>query len=161
MKIDLSAILEGRQREITAEYGYEPVDDGQSALLPKDLTLVKPIAVRLRATENHGYVTVRASAECEYDIPCDRCLEPVRNTVKVSIERFIDTAAPKEALEEEGGDVLTLVNGCVDADPDLTEEILLNLPMLHLCDPDCPGLCPRCGKKRVPGGCACPPEDGQ
>lgn len=157
--LDLSAIIEGREKELETRYGYVPADDGKSAVLPDNVRLTKPIAVDCRVTENHGYVTIRAEARADYETPCDRCLEPVTSSVTVEVERYVETGVSLRNPEDgDDGDVLPLENGCVDLDPALTEEILLALPMLHLCAPDCPGLCPRCGKKRVPGGCSCPQE---
>jgi uncharacterized protein len=33
------------------------------------------------------------------------------------------------------------------------------LSMQPLCQPDCKGLCPRCGRDRNAGACACEPEE--
>ena len=45
----------------------------------------------------------------------------------------------------------------VNIDRDVLEELSLELPTYHLCSEDCPGLCPRCGK-RLDGACKCAPE---
>ena len=45
---------------------------------------------------------------------------------------------------------------------DLTEEervsIILALPDHPVCDPDCAGVCPHCGKRRAEGPCGCVEE---
>ena len=38
---------------------------------------------------------------------------------------------------------------------DLREAILLALPSNPVCADDCPGLCPRCGKRLAEGPCGC------
>lgn len=40
------------------------------------------------------------------------------------------------------------------------EQILLSLPMKHLCRHDCAGLCQRCGKDLNEGPCGCAQEKG-
>jgi uncharacterized protein len=41
-------------------------------------------------------------------------------------------------------------------DETIREELLLSFPMRFLCQEDCPGLCPKCGKPRREGDCGCP-----
>ena len=37
--------------------------------------------------------------------------------------------------------------------------IILAFPMRLLCDEDCPGLCPKCGKPKREGECGCPTRE--
>jgi uncharacterized protein len=37
----------------------------------------------------------------------------------------------------------------------LREQVLLSLPARTLCQPDCKGLCPRCGVNRNETACSC------
>ena len=37
----------------------------------------------------------------------------------------------------------------------LREDIILNLPMIHLCKPDCKGLCSQCGANLNYEKCSC------
>ncbi len=43
----------------------------------------------------------------------------------------------------------------IDLDPDIREEVMLDYPIKPLCDPDCKGLCVKCGKNKNEGGCNC------
>ena len=47
--------------------------------------------------------------------------------------------------------------GHLDVDEWLAQEFMFQIPTVLLCSADCPGLCPRCGKKRAE--CTCPPEE--
>ena len=47
--------------------------------------------------------------------------------------------------------------GHLDVDEWLAQEFMFQIPTVLLCSADCPGLCPRCGKKRA--DCTCPPEE--
>jgi uncharacterized protein len=43
----------------------------------------------------------------------------------------------------------------IDLSPDIREEIILDYPLKPLCNPDCKGLCPKCGKDLNEGECNC------
>ncbi len=45
----------------------------------------------------------------------------------------------------------------IDLGPDIREEIILDYPLQPLCEINCRGLCPRCGKNLNEGGCRCAP----
>ena len=47
-------------------------------------------------------------------------------------------------------------DGKLDLDEAIREELLLSFPMRILCQEDCPGLCPKCGKPKRLGDCGCP-----
>ena len=64
------------------------------------------------------------------------------------------------ALEEDNIDEYVIVeNGKLDIDEQLTEALLLDFPRKILCDENCPGLCPKCGKSLKSGDCGCPKKE--
>jgi uncharacterized protein len=48
----------------------------------------------------------------------------------------------------------------VDLTASIREDIILELPQRALCDVDCKGLCPHCGKDLNAGPCECKPSEG-
>ena len=46
----------------------------------------------------------------------------------------------------------------VDLTPNIREDIILELPQRALCQEDCRGLCPQCGKNLNEGSCQCRPK---
>ena len=158
MRIDLSQILEGRCTTLEGAYSYTPGEDG--VLLPDRITLRGPISVHYRVTDNHGYLTLKIDAEVAYDTVCDRCLDPISVTMPLAMERLIETDSAVrlgdvEHDEDYEDSLLPLINGGVDVDNEITEAVALNLPLYHLCREDCPGLCPKCGKRLADGDCGC------
>jgi len=156
MRIDLTQLLEGKLSSLDVEYSYMPDDSG--VLLPEEITLREPIRVRCNITDKSGYMTLVASATADYDTVCDRCLEPISTSVTFSISRLIETgahAAEAEHDEDYEDSLLTLDGGAVEIDGEITEALSLELPMYHLCREDCPGLCPKCGKRLSEGDCGC------
>lgn len=72
---------------------------------------------------------------------CGRCLVPVEQEVSASdISFFLDL---EEAKDE------------VDISEDIRSELLLELPMILLCDESCLGLCPECGCDLNKEECSC------
>lgn len=155
MKIDLTLLLEGKTSEVLIDYRFLP--DGDAVRLPYGITLATPIHVTGKVKDNHGYLSLVASAEAQYETECDRCLAPVTADLTFTIERLVGAkAGADDVLDEE--DILPLENGAVDIDADIAEAFLLELPMRHLCKEDCPGLCPKCGQRLAEGDCGCKNE---
>ena len=60
------------------------------------------------------------------------------------------------SLNNEENDELILVeNDRLDLKELVLSDLLLNLPMKHLCREDCKGLCPKCGANLNEGECGC------
>ncbi len=82
---------------------------------------------------------------------CARCNEPVKEPFAFSFEeRFV---RPAMAGEDEEcyfyeGDTLELRDAYLD-------NLLLQMPLISLCSPDCKGLCPQCGTNLNHGRCKC------
>jgi len=92
--------------------------------------------------------------------PCDRCAEDVLLSVETDFDLYEETPLETEETLEPGlirrrGKILEL-----DAGSLLWEQFLLALPVKPLCDEDCPGLCPRCGKRLTDGPCGCETAEG-
>ena len=77
---------------------------------------------------------------------CGRCLAPVEQPIEAeAIALFVEIPAGVEVC---------------DISEDIREELLLELPMNLLCDPECKGLCPKCGADLNRGDCGCRRNSG-
>ena len=91
--------------------------------------------------------TVTAPVEGE----CGRCLDPVRDTVRVRVQDLYSYADPREAhpaaedADDEDGP--RMEGDLLDLEPAVRDAVVLALPMTPLCDPDCAGLCAECGER--------------
>jgi uncharacterized protein len=90
---------------------------------------------------------------------CARCLETYRFPYEQPLRVILAPRA--SAGEGEGDDDLGI--GFFDGEEiDVTglvvEHALLGLPTIPLCNPDCRGLCPRCGTNRNVRPCTCDVE---
>ncbi|MBI4509084.1 MAG: DUF177 domain-containing protein [Deltaproteobacteria bacterium] len=114
-------------------------------------------------------VSLRGHLRGEVTIPCSRCTAPARLDIDVPLRMIFvprgegeGEATPGEPeIEgepaEEDLDLATYSNDRLDLGQVLREQLLLQLPIAHLCRDDCKGLCPQCGKDLNEGPCGCPP----
>jgi uncharacterized protein len=78
---------------------------------------------------------------------CSRCLEPIADDVRVHLtELFAYPDSTTEATTEED-EVSHLVDDLIDLGPIVRDAIVLALPQVPLCSPECAGLCVDCGAK--------------
>ena len=150
MKIDMRPLLKGDTDVISIDYTLKP-DFEADVSFPSDVRVsgfVKAMA---------GYIRLSLTATLPFESICARCLVPVQDEVELVFERTV--VAPgtvsDEILEEKFDEYAVLEGNMLDVDEALREELVLELPMRVLCSPDCPGLCPKCGKPLKSGACGC------
>ncbi len=96
----------------------------------------------------------------EATTPCSRCAEDALIRLDETFELFEELPLEGEESLEEGlvrqrGKILELnVSGM------LWEEFMLAMPVKPVCDENCPGLCPGCGRKLDKGECSCQKDAG-
>jgi uncharacterized protein len=91
---------------------------------------------------------------------CQRCLVPVRHTVRGEFDLMVRRGEPADGAD----DVLFLAAQQfeVDFDPFVHEAIVVSTPMIIVCSEECRGLCPVCGANRNAEPCTCEsPTDGR
>ena len=160
MKLDITQILGGKARVMEFPISLDPADAGFAEYFPEDITLTEPIGGIITVTDRGEYISVMISPVIDFEIPCSRCLTPVKDTLEFSFERLIPSggrfAVDEDLCDEE--DILTVTEGHIDVTEDICEESALAMPDYVLCDDDCPGLCPKCGNPLADGDCGCKKE---
>jgi len=102
---------------------------------------------------SRGKVLMEGQFELVMEIPCDRCLRPVKEPLEIS---FSQELISPENLEPEEEDEQPFVHGFeLDVEAFLKNEILINMPVKVLCRPDCKGICKKCGHNLNDGECGC------
>ena len=149
MILDLRPLLRGETDRIDIDY----------TIVPEKIEGVEftDAFVKGCVTDQGGYIRLALSAELEYSSECARCLSPVKGHFTMDFERTVsdEKTLSREAIEENDGEYAIMVDGRLDIDDELIEEILLTFPRKLLCSEDCKGLCPRCGKPLGDGECSC------
>ena len=87
---------------------------------------------------------------------CSRCLcdHEVRLQISVSEECCLVEMDEPADLEQ----IPILNEGAVDLSELVRQVLVLNLPPSSLCQADCKGLCPDCGRNLNQGPCDCPQD---
>ncbi|HVY11260.1 MAG TPA: YceD family protein [Mycobacteriales bacterium] len=99
-----------------------------------------PVAVDARFESVMDGVLVTADVDVTVDAECGRCLEPLNLRIVAPVQELY---AYEPDPDDE--DSLTLSGDLLDLEPVLRDAVVLALPVNPLCDPDCQGLCVRCG----------------
>ncbi len=100
-----------------------------------------------------------AEVSAEGDFECTRCADEFRD--KIIAPLLLHFVPPQFAPSEDDPDVHVydpLSTSEIDILPDLREALILAIPMVHLCRPDCKGLCPTCGENLNREQCDCHEE---
>ena len=157
MKIDITKLLNGRVNALDFEYALDPKDSDCDVIMPEDITLTAPIAVSGMVKDQNGYMSLTCDVTVKYRTTCDRCLDDIEGTLEFDLEKTVSVSEPPEGYDDDPiyDEVLFVEESAIDLDPSVIEEATLRLPIYHLCSDDCPGLCPRCGKKLRDGDCGC------
>lgn len=167
LRIPLSAVAEGEGFSFHVQV---PEED----LRPQDVERSPLTGVQVAGTismMDPGYLFT-GTLTGEFSRPCDRCLEPARETVELDVTWIfgpgVDGGAPEgakepsdeDALDEDGaGQRARFFRGNeIDLAPDVWEEIILAGPSKYYCSEDCKGLCPQCGMNLNQGACNCASE---
>ncbi len=158
MKLDLTPVLNRRVPVIDFDFTVDAESVPDAPDISEEITLTEPVRVWGRICDNDGYMTLTATVSVGYDTVCDRCLAPLSEEIEFEFRRIVTlnaSLAGEDGIDED--DVLLVKEGGIDFDRDVIEELSLELPIYHLCEDDCPGLCSVCGKD-LRGACTCNKE---
>lgn len=133
--------LIGRLGERRSEALSARVDWGLelSRLVP-DEPLIAEVA--FEGASGGVFVTGVVSAVAEHT--CHRCTRVWREQVEVAVAEMLET--PADAEYPLDGEV-------ADLEPPVRDAVLLALPLVPTCRPECRGLCARCGADLNTGAC--------
>lgn len=126
-----------------------------------ECALTRDIEVVGVLRKSGGDIYLSGNIDTELSAICSRCLEPMRFSVKCAVAaHFIPGPEP----ENEHGEVELQASDIdkeyydenrVDVAQSVHDQILLTIPPVCLCEGDCRGLCPECGKNLNRGPCGC------
>ena len=94
-------------------------------------------------------------SECLISGACDRCLGQVSFKVPVSVDETVEISEGQVIPDEDLGPSSFMDGEDIDIDELILDEILVNFPAKILCQDDCKGICPVCGKNRNLESCNC------
>lgn len=102
-----------------------------------------------RFTRNHEGILLQADLQGEIETHCTRCLEAMKVTADTHFEElFVFVERSQEEFEQ-----LVPEDGYIDLAEPFRDYLLLEIPIHHLCRPDCKGICLECGQNLNLGQC--------
>lgn len=134
-----------------------PQDSGVSS---EDADLQESIVLEGLFVRTETKVEIQAQVRTMVRQVCDRCLKPVETRLTVPLRLYCEKRVGRGRKEEsedpaaEGG-LLYYDGRTLDLREEIRQVLLLEVPWHPLCDPDCKGLCPVCGKDQNLGDCGC------
>ena len=147
MILDLKAIFAKPGSSLAVNFALDLAELEFSGETP----LKKPVPVVGSVFNRAGIVTVDVACSVEFSAPCDRCGKDAVNCYSLEINRVLVT----EISDETDDELILIPDMQLDIEELCTTEIVLSLPMKHLCKPDCKGICPICGKDLNDSVCDC------
>jgi len=156
MVVNVAGMLQeapGATREVALRDRYLAVGS--------DVELAGPVDGVIRLQRTNRGILLRGSIQAPLQRTCARCLDPYIETVRVQLaEEYLPTVDPQHGvpLPPPDADEMALAidaHNQIDLGPVLHDELALTEPMHPLCRPDCPGLCPGCGRHMDVGSCSC------
>ncbi len=147
MIIDLKHIFVNDNSSQPLEYSLDMSDLEYMGEYP----LKKPVKLKGKIFNKASLVRLEASVVFEYEAPCDRCGTNTRREHTVTLDKSL--AVSIEA--EESDTILITPDMKLNLDELVYSEVVVSLPMKHLCDEECKGICFKCGKNLNEGECNC------
>ena len=136
------------------------LDLAELAAGPDTYTFAAPVSWSVEATNTGDAILIQGTAAGDATTQCARCLEDVTYGLEGDIEGYFLIGGEEEAEtpEDMEGDEFDFLpdNRKIDLVPLIVAALLLEVPLVPLCDDDCKGLCPQCGANLNEGPAAAP-----
>lgn len=145
--LDLKSVFISEGATLPVEFELDMSDVVFSGIYP----IEKPVAVSGSVYNRAGIVTADVSCGVEFTAPCDRCGKQTTKHHDVKIKRVLVSKLADRTDDE----IIEVPDLQLDISELAVTEIVLSLPMKHLCKEDCMGICQICGKDLNDGTCDC------
>ena len=109
-----------------------------------------PVKASFSAIPGENGAELQLTVSAGISAACARCLEPVRQEHSFSRQWQVR----EQDLFSEELELPISEKGALDLDELIFEELVLEVPPVLLCSPDCEGVCPVCGTPKA-AGCSC------
>jgi uncharacterized protein len=124
-----------------------------------DLGWSDDVSVKLRAMiAGTGEVVARGNVHGTLRRECRRCLQPVETPFESDLT-LVFVAEGSEADEESGAYAFEAKGSELELGVAVREELVLAINPYVVCNPECKGLCFRCGTNLNNGPCGCTESD--
>ena len=147
MIIDLKPLFAGDTAEIPLDKKFDFSGEAFSG----DYPLKKPVETKGAVKSRADVVAIDALSKVFYSGQCDRCGQDINNVYDIETKRDIVT----KTHTDENDELIVVPDMRLDLGELIFSEVVLGLPMKHLCKEDCKGICGKCGKNLNVSDCDC------
>ncbi len=152
-----------RVEDISEEEGMHLVFEDMPGLLSDidEYRVRSPIVGEVFLCRVNRDVHLRGEVRASIRLICHRCLESYIQKIHTTFSYILVPSLPgirKIALDTEDMETSTYDGVEIQLGKIFREQILLQIPMRHLCKEDCKGICPGCGANLNREECRCQKE---
>lgn len=106
-------------------------------------------------TNHSGLVVLEGKINVNLFVECARCGKQFEYNTEIPLYAKITDKLANEDEDE----FIIMEDFAIDVDEIVRSALILELPTKYICDEDCKGLCPKCGKDLNQGKCSCDTSD--
>lgn len=122
-----------------------------------------PLQSEAKVSKIGQSVLINGRVQTTLQLQCVRCLKefshPISSTFELTLLPLKETSGEETELGEEDMESNFYQGGEIHLSEIACEQIFLEIPFKPLCQEDCKGLCPTCGKDLNLGSCECVKEE--
>lgn len=145
MKLDLRAIFTGKVKSLELEKEFDMSHEELDGVYP----LKSPVKLIGTIKNSADVVKLKAKVTALIVKDCDRCCKETEKEYSFDIDTVL-------VLDNQDNDDYVEVPAYeLNLYELVRSEIVLNLPVLHLCSEECKGICPICGANLNDLECDC------
>ncbi len=157
MQIDIAEIREsGKPLLVDREFGDEELAVGSDVVQIRN-----PAKTRLEVSVAGDRVRVSGELNAELELVCCRCLKTFPDRVNKSFDLSylpdpqLESEHEEFELRYEDLEIGFYRSDQLDLSAVISEQVVLDVPMKPVCQPQCKGLCDQCGADLNEGACNC------
>lgn len=135
----------------------------ESVPLLSEVRIAPFVTGRVNLVKSDGGVLLTANVQGTVSLECARCLtrfeSPIHTDISLVLKPIAADTPSESDLVESDANHLFFHGPEIDVGKIILQELLLEVPMKPLCNPECPGLCARCGAPKGSDECTCNSAD--
>ena len=116
--------------------------------------LKMPVKVQGSVSNRASMVILMLKITYTFSADCDRCGVSTERVHTLSLNKTLAVS-----VESEESDIVPVPGMELNVDELVFSEVYVDLPSKHLCNKNCKGICPKCGKNLNEGNCDCPTKE--
>ena len=149
MILDLSPVINFEGKKIDFDAKLDFLDCGDLGF-----SFQKPAKVSGSVLNIGGSLELSAKVCAELIFECDRCCDEFAEEFECSFTEVLKKELGTDS-DDKNPDAIYFEGNSVELDDIVLNNILVELPLKHLCKDDCKGLCTECGQNLNHGECGC------